>query len=142
MHISTESPGFLISDVARLLRRNLAQRLEGSNLSTAQARVLTFAARHPGISQTELAERMEMPPVNLARLIDQLSVDGLVERRPDSNGHQAWGLHLTAAAAPDLAMIESAATAIRADVLRKLDPEQAAALVKALRTVQGILSAT
>ncbi|HEX5277023.1 MAG TPA: MarR family winged helix-turn-helix transcriptional regulator [Fluviicoccus sp.] len=141
MHLSQESPGFLISDVARLLRRNLAQRLEGSNLTTVQARVLTFTARHPGIHQTELAELMEMPPVNLARLIDQLSVDGLLERRQDSNEDSAWGLYLTAASAPHLATIESAADAIRGDVLRGLDPEQAAAMVKALRTVQSILSA-
>ncbi|RZU47135.1 DNA-binding MarR family transcriptional regulator [Fluviicoccus keumensis] len=142
MHLSQESPGFLISDVARLLRRSLARRLESGGLNTTQARVLTFAARHPGITQSKLAELMELAPVTLARIVDQLSVDGLVERRQEPGNLHAWGLYLTAASAPQLATIESAADAIRGDVLRGLDPEQAAAMVKALRTVQSILSAT
>src|SRR5690606_34684335 len=68
---SHDNLSFLLADVARLLRRTMARRLEGSELTFAQARVLVHLARDPGLRQVELAARLEVQPITLARLLDQ-----------------------------------------------------------------------
>ena len=78
-----ESIGFLISDVSRLLRRNFDKRAQKIGLSRAQWQVLAWLKRNEGISQTQLADLLEMSPMTLVRLIDRLEMNGLVERRAD-----------------------------------------------------------
>ena len=75
-----DSLGFLLADVFRLLRQNFQRRLEGSSLTLAQARALVYLSRHEGVRQVDLAEMLEVQPITLARLIDQLADAGLVER--------------------------------------------------------------
>ena len=135
-----ESLGFLLADVSRLMRRAFQQQLEGSSLTLAQARALIYVSRHEGVRQIDLADLLEVQPITLARLIDQLAGDGLVERRSDPADRRAYQIYLTPAAAPQLAAIEKVATAIRADALRHLDDSQAEIVFHALRTMRDNLS--
>ena len=132
--------GFLLADVSRLMRRAFQQRLEGSSLTLAQARALIYVSRNEGVRQVDLADLLEVQPITLARLIDQLAGDGLVERRSDPADRRAYHIFLTPAAAPQLAAIEQVATATRADALRNLDEAQATAVFHALRTMRDNLT--
>jgi DNA-binding MarR family transcriptional regulator len=116
--------GFLIADLARLMRHTFEQRFQGSALTLAQAKALLYLSRQEGIRQVELAGLLEIQPITLTRLIDHLHEQGLVERRPDANDRRAYSLYLTAAAAPQLEVIEAVLASIRADVLRDIDQEQ------------------
>jgi hypothetical protein len=78
-----DSLGFLLASVARQLRHAFQQRLTDPQLTLAQARALVYVARHEGVRQVELAALLEVQPITLARLIDQLARAGLVERRAD-----------------------------------------------------------
>jgi DNA-binding MarR family transcriptional regulator len=141
LSIRQESIGFLLVDVSRLMRRAFQERLQGSDLTMAQARALVYVARNEGIRQVELAEMLEVQPITLARLIDQLAQAGLVERRPDPSDRRAFQLHVTAAAEPHLQQIEQVTAAIRAEMLRGLDKEQAATLLLALKQIHANISA-
>jgi DNA-binding MarR family transcriptional regulator len=77
-----ESIGFLISDVSRLLRRNFDKRAQKIGLSRAQWQVLAWLKRNEGISQSQLADLLEMSPMTLVRLTARLAMSGLAERRP------------------------------------------------------------
>ena len=84
MSVEQNSLGFLLADVYRFMRRAFAEKLAGdSALTMAQARALLFVSRREGLRQVELADLLEVKPITLARLIDQLVHHGLVERRPD-----------------------------------------------------------
>lgn len=135
-----ESLGFLIADVSRLMRRAFAGRLQGSSLTLAQARALVYLSRHQGIRQVELAGLLELQPMTLARLIDQLERAGLVERRADPVDRRAYRLHLMPAAAPRLAAIRRVVRRIQAESLRNLGREQADAALRALRAMRDNLS--
>jgi DNA-binding MarR family transcriptional regulator len=135
-----DSLGFLVSDVSRLLRRAFERRLEGSSLTLAQARALVHISRNEGIRQVELADLLELQPMTLARLIDQLSGAGLVERRADPTDRRAHHVYLTPAAAPQLAAIEQVVVAIRKEAARGLDRTQMAAVLLALRRMRENLS--
>ncbi|MFZ5511641.1 MAG: MarR family winged helix-turn-helix transcriptional regulator [Pseudomonadota bacterium] len=135
-----DSLGFLLADASRLMRRAFQARLEGSSLTYAQARALVYLSRHEGIRQIELADLLEVQPITLARLIDQLAGSGLVERRADPADRRAYQLFLTPAAAPHLAAIERVAGAVRTQALRGLDARQAAQVLAALRKIRDNLA--
>src|SRR5450631_3665986 len=109
MKLRQESLGFLLADVSRLMRRAFERRLDGSSLTLAQARALIYVSRHEGVRQVDFAELLEVQPITLGRLIDQLAETGLVERRPDSADRRAYQIFLTPAAASHLAAIETVA---------------------------------
>jgi DNA-binding MarR family transcriptional regulator len=135
-----ESLGFLIADVSRLMRRAFAARVHGSSLTLAQARALVYLSRHQGIRQVELAGLLELQPMTLARLIDQLERGGLVERRADPADRRAYRLHLMPAAAPRLAAIRRVVRRIQAQSLRNLGRSQADAALRALQAMRDNLS--
>jgi DNA-binding MarR family transcriptional regulator len=138
---SSDSVGFLVADVARLMRRAFQARLDGAALTYAQARALVWLARQEGLRQVDLAEQLEIQPITLARLVDQLADAGLVERRPDPLDRRAYRLFLTPAAAPRLAEIRAIGDAIRAEALAGLDARQAAATLEGLRRIRRTLAA-
>ena len=140
MKAQQDSLGFLLADVSRLMRLAFKQRLEGSSLTLAQARALVYVSRHEGVRQVELADLLEVQPITLARLLDQLAHTGLVERRPDPHDRRAYQVFLTPAAAAHLAAIEQVATAIRMDALRDLNQQQTAMVFLALQKMRDNLS--
>jgi DNA-binding MarR family transcriptional regulator len=140
MELRQDSLGFLLADVSRLMRRAFKLHLEGSSVTLAQARALVYVSRHEGVRQIDLADMLEVQPITLARLIDQLTDSGLVERRPDPNDRRAYRVFLTPAATPHLAAIEQVAATIRAVALLDLDKQQAATLLLALHKMRDNLS--
>lgn len=140
MNPQDDSLGFLLADVYRLMRRAFQQRLDGSALTVAQARTLVYVSRYEGVRQVELAELLEIQPITVARLIDQLSQLGLVERRVDAADRRAYRIHLTPQAAPRLADVEAVAAAVRGEALRGLSKEESATVMSALRKIRGNLA--
>jgi DNA-binding MarR family transcriptional regulator len=135
-----DSLGFMLADVARLMRRDFKLRLEDSCLTHAQARVLVHTSRNEGIRQIELAEMLEVQPITLARLLDQLSEVGLIERRPDPGDRRAYHVYLTDAATPHLASIERVAKTIHRAAMKNLTEKQAASVLAALRKIRENLA--
>src|SRR5690349_3213610 len=90
--------GFLISDVARLMRASFDRRVRAIGLTRAQWQVLVRLHRRPGITQSELAELLEVERATAGRLVDRLERKHWVERRPDANDRRINRLHLTAEA--------------------------------------------
>lgn len=136
-----ESLTFTLADVSRLMRRTFERRLEGNALTLAQARVLIRASRHEGLRQVELAELLEVQPITLARLIDQLETAGLLERRMDPADRRAYRVFPTPAAAPHLQQIERLIAEIRSEALRGLTKPQASAVADALKIMRDNLAA-
>ena len=107
--------GFLLHDVARLLRRNFNRRVQSLGLTQAQCRVILHLSRNEGIQQVALAEILEVQPITLARLLDKLEAADLIERRRDSSDRRAFCLHLRASAHPLLTKIWALAAETRCE---------------------------
>ncbi len=134
--------GFLLADVSRLMRREFAQRMAARvpALTFAQARALVYLARGEGLRQVELAQLLEVQPITLARQVDQLAAQGLVERRADPGDRRAHRLFLTPAAEPHLRTIRAVTDSVRAQALGDADPAQAAALSAMLARMRDNLA--
>ncbi len=135
-----ESIGFLLSDASRLMRRSFEQRITGSSLTLAQARALAHVARNEGCRQVELADQLEVKPITLARLLDQLEQAELVERRPDPDDRRAYRLYLRPQADQALDDIRTAGAAMLAVALQGFSEAEADALASALRKMRSNLS--
>jgi len=87
--------GFLISDVARMMRATFDRRVRRIGLTRAQWQVLNLLHRRPGASQTELAEMLEVERATAGRMVDRLERKNWVERRPDAADRRVNRLFLT-----------------------------------------------
>jgi MarR family transcriptional regulator, transcriptional regulator for hemolysin len=92
--------------VARVMRTRFDQRARRQwGMTRAQCVILMKLEHQPGLCQTELAALLEVEPITVARLIDRLEANGLVERRPDPSDRRMHRLHLLPASEPILAEI-------------------------------------
>jgi len=119
----TDSLGFLISDVSRLLRKRFDERARLIGVTRQQWRTLSVLKRHEGSNQGMLAELLEVEPITLGRMIDRLEEAGWVERRRDPGDRRVWRIHLTDAAQPILLQLNTIADALFVDAAVGISPD-------------------
>lgn len=124
----TDSIGFLVSDVSRLLRRRFDARARAIGVTRAQWRTLTALSRNEGATQGMLADLLEVEAITLCRMIDRLAEAGLVERRPAPGDRRAWNIYLTDRARPLLDQLRVLGEEVSGRALDGLTPDDRAAL--------------
>ena len=103
--------GFLISDVARLMRTAFDRRVRDLGLTRSQWLVINRPHRRPGATQSELAEMLEVEKATAGRMVDRMEKKGWVLRRADAADRRVNRLHLTHEA--DLLQVQLAQIADR-----------------------------
>src|SRR3546814_5346484 len=88
-----------------MLRADFRRRAEHLKLTQAQVSALASLAKHPGISQVVLAEKLEVHPVTVTQLIDRLQRAGWVKREVHEDDRRAFRLFLTDQADPILSEV-------------------------------------
>ncbi len=118
--------GFLIVDVARLLRAEFDRRTDiaGLGLTPAEARTLSHVARLGPIRQATLAERMGIEAMTLSACLDRLEAQGYVQREADPSDRRAKLVDTTDAAIPALDKMFAVSTVFRADMTEGLQAEK------------------
>ena len=76
--------GFLIHDVSRLRRSAFDRCLKPLNVTRSQWWVLAYLSRKDGMTQSQLAEELDLGKVAIGGLIDRLEKSGLVRREADA----------------------------------------------------------
>jgi len=87
--------GHIIADVARLLRTVCDRRVRRIGLTRAQWLAVTRLHRRPGLSQSEVADLLEVEKATACRLLDRLESKKWIERRPDKNDRRVKRIYLT-----------------------------------------------
>jgi len=137
MEANSSNLGFLLHDVARLLRKRFEQHTRGSGLTRSQWQVLAYLARCEGINQGGLAELLDIKPITLARIIDKLESLGLVERRAHPSDKRIWLLHLTPAAHPKMTQLRKLGDLTRKEALTQVsesDQQDLSRILQVLKT--------
>lgn len=83
--------GFALADVTRLLRTIYDARLSGKGLSGASWRVLAYLYREDGLTQTKLAELLEVSRPAIGQMIDRAGSERLRRTSPRSCGSPLLG---------------------------------------------------
>ena len=139
MTVTTPTLGFLLHEVARLLRRRFEQHARELGLTRSHWQALAYLAPNEGIQQTALAEMLEIEPITLVRILDKLEARGLIERRQHPSDRRCKQLYLTDAAHPVLADIRTLGEATRNEALAGLSADQRQVLIHALSTMKSNL---
>ena len=87
--------GYLLNDSSRLLRRAFDERVRSLGLTAVQARLLLSLQKFPDNNQAFYAERLEVEPITLTRIVDRMEEAGWIERMADPADRRARRLHLT-----------------------------------------------
>jgi DNA-binding MarR family transcriptional regulator len=133
--------GFLVSDIARLLRRNMDRRLQSLGLTQAQWRAIVHLSRSEGVTQAALAESLEIQPITLTRLIDRMESAGWVERRMHPLDRRAVQLYLTPQSQPILEQMHARAADTLNEATRGVSPREQRQLVATLEHLKHNLIA-
>src|SRR6202044_2796222 len=115
---------FILNDVARLLRTYADYRAAQFGMTRAQWAVLVRLDLYEGLNQSEIAGSLDLQPIPLTRLVDQLWDSGLIERRPDPDDRRAKRLFLTRAARPLLEQLAPLGEETMANTLEGVEPGQ------------------
>lgn len=132
--------GFLLVDVARLLKTSYDRRVRELDLTRSQWWVLNHLFRHDGIRQSELADILEIERAALGRLIDRLEANGWVRREPDPDDRRAKQVFLTEEVSPIVSRMRRIASELRSDVTQGMSQAQQTQFVDTLLQIKGNLT--
>lgn len=132
--------GFILHDVARLMRTTFDRKMKALGLTRSQWWVLNHLYRNDGITQSELAEILEIEKATLGRLLDRLEVKGWVRREAHAGDRRAKRVFLTPEVAPAMQSMRAAAAELRRDALSGISAAEKEQFVDTLLRVKTNLT--
>lgn len=128
--------GFLVTDVTRLLRKVFDGRVRSLGMTRSQWSVLAYLYRSDGITQSALADLLEIAKPSMARLLDRLEAAGWVQRRPDSKDRRAKRVFLTDKTRTVLVTMREIGLQTREDALANIPREDRERLIDMLIAIK------
>jgi MarR family transcriptional regulator for hemolysin len=133
--------GYLLHDVTRQLRKHFDRRATRLQLTRAQWRALKVISHREGLSQTDLADFLDMEAIPVGRVIDRLEKAGFVERRADPADRRRWRLYLQPKALAIVDEMEVIAEGLWSDALVGIDRTDFETLLRVLAQLKDNLAA-
>lgn len=109
--------GFLLHDVARLMRKRFEQCSRNLDLTRSQWQVLDKLAINEGIHQQGLADLLKIESVTLLRLLEKMEHRGLIERRRHQTDRRLSLIFLTQTARPLLQVMHDLGEQTRVEAM-------------------------
>jgi DNA-binding MarR family transcriptional regulator len=132
--------GFILHDVARLLRTTFDRRVKSLGLTRSQGWVLNHLFRNDGMTQSDLADLLQIEKATLGRLLDRLEAKGWVRREADATDRRAKRVFLTEEVVPPLKAMRAAAADVRRAALAGLSADEQERFVDTLLAVKANLN--
>jgi DNA-binding MarR family transcriptional regulator len=120
----TQAPlGYLIHEVARLMKRRFEDEASMQEITLPQWRALAHVSNNDGMTQKSLAKAVDTDPMTMSGILDRLEKRGLIERYTDPTDSRAKLARVTkqgtevvsSARKVGLAMYESALEGVSAE---------------------------
>jgi MarR family transcriptional regulator for hemolysin len=132
--------GFILNDVARLMRTTFDRRVKALGLTRSQWWVLNHLFRNDGATQSELADILEVEKATLGRLLDRMEQKRWIRRENHAEDRRAKRVFLTDEVEPALKAMRAAAAEVRREALAGLSAAQQEQFVDALLAIKANLS--
>lgn len=124
--------GFLIHDASRLRRSAFDRCLKPLNVTRSQWWVLAYLSREDGMTQSQLAEELDLGKVAVGGLIDRLEKAGLVRRDADATDRRVNRVFLEPKSKQLIARMRKASHKMNALILSGLEESQLEAAAQTL----------
>jgi MarR family transcriptional regulator, transcriptional regulator for hemolysin len=132
-----ENIGFQLSRLPRLWRAIIDERLAPLGLTQTRWVTLYHLWRlGDGQPQCDLARAIGVEAPSLVRTLDQLSRQGLVERRPCDQDRRTKRVYLTPAATPLLERIDAVVREARREMFEGMSDQELATLAELLSRME------
>ena len=132
--------GYLIHDVARLLRRRFDAAAHRHDLTMPQWRIIAQLSHSEGMSQVELAGVCETDPMTVSGLVERLEAKGLVLRLADPNDSRAKIVTITEKALSMVSELRELAEEIYAEAFAGVSDADRAVALSVLTRISANLS--
>jgi len=132
--------GFVLHEVARLLKRSFERKAKRLGLTRSQWQTLVYLNVHEGIHQGKLADILEIESITLVRILDKLEARGLIERRRHPTDRRMWQLYLRDAARPLITEMQKIGNLTRAEALAGVSAADRDRLLQILTVMKGNLA--
>jgi DNA-binding MarR family transcriptional regulator len=129
--------GFLVCDIARLVRRLFGSMGRDTGLTQPQWQAMFMISHNPGINQVSLADLLEIHPITLTQQLDRMQAAGWVERRTDPNDRRATCLFITPKGRPVLEKLRAIGAEILGIGFGDIDPKLRDTVVETLILVRN-----
>jgi DNA-binding MarR family transcriptional regulator len=135
--------GFLIHDVSRLRRTAFDHLMKPLDVTRSQWWVLYGLSSHGnhGITQTALAQLLDLGKVALGGIVERLESRGFVERRPDADDRRINRVFLTRKGNQILERVSKIGLTLDAQVMRGVSMTRQNLLAEILLTMKTNLIA-
>ncbi len=132
--------GFILNDVARMMRNIFDRRVKALGLTRSQWWVLNHLFRNNGATQSELADILEIEKATLGRLLDRMETKGWIRREDHATDRRAKRVFLTDEVEPAVKTMRAAAADLRRDALGSFDNDERERFVDMLLSIKSNLS--
>ena len=132
--------GTMLHDVAHLIRLRIDEALKPFDLTRVAWLAIGIVVERDRLSQSQLAEALELGSPATGKLVDRLEHRGLVERLADPQDRRTNQLTATAEAKRLLNELEPVAGVIREDVLKGFTAAERHQLARFLFRIKAGLS--
>lgn len=133
--------GFLLHEVARLVRSRIEARAGVHGLSEAQLRLLFCLWKEEGATQARLAQVLEVEPISISRLLDRMEQGGWIERRQDANDRRVRMVFTTDKTKQIRGSVKDVASHVFEEALAGVPNQTREALIDGLQAMARNLSA-
>ena len=129
-----------LHNTSRAWRQALDRRLKFLGVSQASWMTIAVAAKAKGpLSQSELAQRLDVEGATMVAMVDRLVKAGLVIREPSPTDRRVKRVVLTPAGNLLYGQVREEAAAFRKELLASMDPKKLLVATELLEDLQGII---
>jgi MarR family transcriptional regulator for hemolysin len=138
---NNDTLGFIIHDVARMMRWNFERRAHEYNLTRSQWSVLVLLSWENGAQQKRLADIIGVTAITMTGLVDRLERNDWVERRQDPQDRRAKRVFLTDKVEPLIEKIKLVGIEVRESALKGISASEQQQLTDLLSRMRANLCA-
>ncbi len=132
--------GFLIHDVARLMRNLFDKRMSDTGLTRSQWWILNYLYFNEGISQSDFASLLDIEKGPLSRLLERMEKKGWIFRKNDKSDKRIKNIYLSKKIKPIIIKMRDRALLTRQEALSDLDYTEVQKLRHYLKRIKSTLN--
>jgi MarR family transcriptional regulator for hemolysin len=139
-HDFEQSVGCWVISTARLFERSLNEELAPHGITYQQWQVLAWLAYEGDLTQTALAQRLQVEAPTMVGILDRMERDGWVSRTTSPHDRRKKIVRPMPKVEPIWATILACARRLRARATQNIDPEELATVKRVLAAVRANLT--
>jgi DNA-binding MarR family transcriptional regulator len=134
-----ETMDYLLAQVCHLHHYRVHTLLEAIGLYRGQPHVLRALWEHEGLTHTDLAQRMQITPATITRMLQRMEKTGFILRKPDAEDQRVSRVYLTEAGRAIQTEVEAVWQAMEQETFDGFTREEGVLLRRFLRQIRDNL---